>query len=55
MFLRPAKPGALGAISGDPDGDGNTELLVQGAVWDWDGSVMKDIQDLANPQSVSMA
>jgi hypothetical protein len=33
-------------VSADPDADGAYELIVQDTVWDWDGSVMKQIQDL---------
>jgi len=33
-------------VSADIDGDGKAELVVQNQVWDWDGSVMKNIQEL---------
>lgn len=41
--------------SGDFDSDGAKELLVEGAVWDWNGSAMKDVQDLAVPYDTALA
>lgn len=37
------------AVSGDPDGDGEAELVVMGGVWDWDGTAMVKVQSITDP------